>query len=399
MSPFIIAFIKTYWEVIKEDFWNCVKLFESSCGLSNGCNSSFIVLIPKKKDPIGFSDYRPISLIGCVYKVISKLLATRLAKVINSVIGPNQSAFIEGWQILDGCLIASEIIRMAALENHKLLLFKVDFKKAFNTINWNFLLSIMTQIGFDEDVEGDKLSCWKAKTLSIGGRLILIKSILGRLPEINSPLFKAPQKVINISNPVSRADSYGFKESQRGFVLVSSGSNTLFWKDPWCRSAVRLMDFPRVLALKTHKDCNISERWSLMNNAWGWNWCWRFPPRGRANDDLASLLSYIGSLPPLVEERDKWQWALDGSGSYKVCIMSKRIQNLYLANHSIANHHYWNSWIPRKSCWNLWPVLSMSGTSKTWIIALSYVRVSYPFGGKFGVGGILRNIDLFGGFS
>ncbi|GJZ49469.1 Orf y [Tanacetum coccineum] len=135
LDGFNFAFITKSWDVIKDDFWNCIRHFESTGGLCNGCNPSFIVLVPKKKDPLGFSDYRPISLIGCVYKVISKMLASRLAKVIGSVIGPNQLASIEGRHILDGYLVANEIIRMAALENHKLLLFKVDFEKAFDSVN------------------------------------------------------------------------------------------------------------------------------------------------------------------------------------------------------------------------------------------------------------------------
>ncbi|GKA81793.1 RNA-directed DNA polymerase, eukaryota [Tanacetum coccineum] len=114
---FNFTFIKAFWDVLKFDFWNCIRHFEITGALKKGCNPSFMVLIPKKIDPIGFSDYRPISLIGCVYKVISKLLASRLAKVIGSVISPNQSAFIKGRQILDGCLIANEIIRMAKLED------------------------------------------------------------------------------------------------------------------------------------------------------------------------------------------------------------------------------------------------------------------------------------------
>ncbi|GJR98251.1 cysteine-rich receptor-like protein kinase [Tanacetum coccineum] len=149
------------------DFWNCIRHFESSGGLCNGCNPSFIVLVPKKKDPLGFSDYRPISLIGCVYKVISKMLASRLAKVIGSVIGPNQSTFIEGRQILDGCLVANEIIRMAALENHKLLLFKVDFDKAFDSVNWNFLMSIMTQMGFGLKWRSWIFSCLSSASISV----------------------------------------------------------------------------------------------------------------------------------------------------------------------------------------------------------------------------------------
>ncbi|GKD03684.1 cysteine-rich receptor-like protein kinase [Tanacetum coccineum] len=108
---FNFKFIKSYWEIVKYDFLDCVKYFEATGKLANGCNPSFIVLIPKKADPLGFSDYRPISLIGCVYKVISKILASRLAKVIPSIIGPNQTAFIEGRQILGGCLVANEILR------------------------------------------------------------------------------------------------------------------------------------------------------------------------------------------------------------------------------------------------------------------------------------------------
>ncbi|GJY51583.1 RNA-directed DNA polymerase, eukaryota [Tanacetum coccineum] len=135
-------FIKSYWEVIKNEFFNCIKYLEATRILANGCNPSFIVLIPKKR-PLGFSNYRPISLIGYVYKVIFKVLALRLAKVIPTVISPNQTAFLAGRQILDGCLIANEIIRVAKMENHKLLLFKVDFEKAFDNVCWELLFDVM----------------------------------------------------------------------------------------------------------------------------------------------------------------------------------------------------------------------------------------------------------------
>ena len=118
-------FIKRYWEILKVDFHKCVAHFEATGRLTKGANPSFITLVPKIKDPIEISDFRPIRLIGCVYKVISKVLASRLAKVIDKIISPNQTAFIAGRQILDGALIANEIVNFASKSNSKLLLFKV----------------------------------------------------------------------------------------------------------------------------------------------------------------------------------------------------------------------------------------------------------------------------------
>ncbi|GJT84084.1 putative RNA-directed DNA polymerase, partial [Tanacetum coccineum] len=143
--------------------------FEATSTIANGCNPSFIVLIPKKQDPLSFSDYCPISLIGCIYKIISKILASRLAKVMPSIIGPNQTAFIAGRQILGGCLVANEIIRMANIEKHKLLLFKVDFEKAFDSVNWIFLCNTMRQMGF-----GEKWIKWICACLSSASISVLV---------------------------------------------------------------------------------------------------------------------------------------------------------------------------------------------------------------------------------
>ncbi|GKC17935.1 cysteine-rich receptor-like protein kinase [Tanacetum coccineum] len=116
-------FIKRYWELLKDDFYKCIRLFNVTCSLARGCNASFIVLAPKKKDPLVLNDYRPISLIGCTYKVILKILASRLAKVMHKLISPNQTAFLAGWQILDGSLIANEIVNFAKREGARLLPF------------------------------------------------------------------------------------------------------------------------------------------------------------------------------------------------------------------------------------------------------------------------------------
>ena len=73
-------------------------------------NATFIALIPKKADAQNIKDYRPISLVGCIYKLLSKVLARRLRDVIGSLISENQLAFVGGRQILDAVLIANGLI-------------------------------------------------------------------------------------------------------------------------------------------------------------------------------------------------------------------------------------------------------------------------------------------------
>lgn len=90
----------------------------------------------------------PISLIGCMYKLISKLLALWLKKVVGSVVNEVQSAYIEGRNIFDGPLIMNEIHSWAKKSKKKIFLFKVDFEKAFDSINWQYLNSIMEQMDF-----------------------------------------------------------------------------------------------------------------------------------------------------------------------------------------------------------------------------------------------------------
>ena len=72
---------------MQEDILQFAKYFESYGKLGRGCSSSFITLVPKIKDPITLGDFRLISLIGCMYKIISKTLANRLKKVIDMSIG------------------------------------------------------------------------------------------------------------------------------------------------------------------------------------------------------------------------------------------------------------------------------------------------------------------------
>jgi len=79
---------------------------------------------------------------------LAKVLANKLRSVIGSVISDSQSAFTKGCQFLDGILVPNEVVDEARKRNKKLLLFKVNFEKAYDSIYWNYLEEVMVKMGF-----------------------------------------------------------------------------------------------------------------------------------------------------------------------------------------------------------------------------------------------------------
>ena len=107
---FNFNFIKEFWGVLKPEFRRFVDEFHVNGSFPRGSNASFLALIPKVNHPQSFNDYRPISLIGCMYKVIAKLLANRLRNVIPVLIDERQTAFIKDRHILHGILVLNEVV-------------------------------------------------------------------------------------------------------------------------------------------------------------------------------------------------------------------------------------------------------------------------------------------------
>ncbi|RVX20581.1 hypothetical protein CK203_002633 [Vitis vinifera] len=89
-------------------------------------NSTFLVLIPKKEGAEDLSNFRPISLVGSVYKLLAKVLTNRLKLMMGEVISDSQQAFVQGRQILNVVLIASEALDSKLEDNTPGLLLKMD---------------------------------------------------------------------------------------------------------------------------------------------------------------------------------------------------------------------------------------------------------------------------------
>ncbi|RVW20304.1 Transposon TX1 uncharacterized 149 kDa protein [Vitis vinifera] len=107
---FPIRFWQFCWDVAKEEIMGFLLDFHECGRFVRSLNSTFLVLIPKKPGAEDLRDFRPISLVGGLYKLLAKVLANRLKKVVGKVVSSAQNAFVEGGQILDAALIANEAI-------------------------------------------------------------------------------------------------------------------------------------------------------------------------------------------------------------------------------------------------------------------------------------------------
>ncbi|RVX11415.1 LINE-1 reverse transcriptase-like [Vitis vinifera] len=105
---------------------------------------------PKKNGAEDLRDFRPISLVGSLYKWLAKVLANRLKRAVGKVVSKAQGAFVEGRQILNVVLIANEAIDSILKNNENGILCKLDIEKAYDNVDWSFLLTVMQKMGFGE---------------------------------------------------------------------------------------------------------------------------------------------------------------------------------------------------------------------------------------------------------
>nr|GEU38861.1 putative ribonuclease H protein At1g65750 family [Tanacetum cinerariifolium] len=326
------GFIKKHWDLIGTDLCEAVEHFFVKGSFPNGCNSSFIALIPKVSDAKFVSDFRPISLIGCVYKVVTKVIANRLTDVISDIVSDTQSAFVSGRQILDGPFILGELLQWCKRKNKQSMFFKVDFAKAYdsiqfgvngfeddamfigewsdenlkvilNTLKCFFLASglhiniyksqllgvgvsyhvvqqassfigcsiMQNQFRYLGVIDGDRmtrikaweniiiklksrLSKWKVKTLSVGGRLTLLKFVLGASPIYSMSIFKVPRGMLKTMEAIRSRFFNGIGQEDAKITWIS-------WN--------------KVLASKKRGGLGVSSFFAL-NRAYLLKWVWQF---------------------------------------------------------------------------------------------------------------------------
>ena len=93
---FTMAFFQKCWSVVEIDVMAFCDHFHRSSEFERSLNASFLSLIPKKNNALNIKDFRPISLVGSVYKLLSKVLANRLRRVLDNLISESQNSFVGG---------------------------------------------------------------------------------------------------------------------------------------------------------------------------------------------------------------------------------------------------------------------------------------------------------------
>ncbi|GKV49628.1 hypothetical protein SLEP1_g56369 [Rubroshorea leprosula] len=164
---FNFSFLKFAWNCLKEDFMSFFAEFHQNGRLVRGLNSSFITLIPKKLNPLELKDFRPISLIGCLYKLLAKVLANRLKGVMSGIISDTQSTFLGGRQLVDSVLVLNEVIDEVKLKKQKAFVFKADFEKAYDCVDWAYLDWMFCKMGFGMKWRGWIRECLSTARISV----------------------------------------------------------------------------------------------------------------------------------------------------------------------------------------------------------------------------------------
>nr|GEZ90322.1 hypothetical protein [Tanacetum cinerariifolium] len=280
-----------------------------------------------------------------------------------------KGAFVANRQILDGPFVLNELLHWCKKKKKKQsMIFKVDFEKAYDLVCWDILDDVLRKFGFGSKVGGimsriqswneivDKLSTclsmWKMKTLSIGDRLMLLKSVLVLAPKekgglgvlsfyvLNRALmfkwvwhFRTQNlslwaRVIQGIHGVDGGLGNNTKHHQTSiwFDIVRE-LETLNSKDIWRGDVAVKFLYHRLYALESCKNITVAVKLSHGNISHSFR---RVPSGGLEQFQSQELLDNIEDVS-LCESRDRWLWSLEGSGVFTVASVRRYIDERFLS--------------------------------------------------------------------
>jgi hypothetical protein len=148
---FTATFYKTAWPVIQDELMEAIGAFNNGNTRALGrLNNALVVLLPKKPGASSPADFRPISMIHSFAKLISKILAQRLAPRLKELVDCNQNAFVTTRSIHDNYKYVQRAAVLIRKRKIPMLLLKLDISKAFDSLSWPFLLEVLRAWGFGD---------------------------------------------------------------------------------------------------------------------------------------------------------------------------------------------------------------------------------------------------------
>ncbi|CAO2142968.1 unnamed protein product [Urochloa humidicola] len=144
------GFYAAAWDTVAPAVLRFAAAFHAGQVELERLNRSFIVMLPKCADATKASDYRPICLQNCSLKIVAKMLTTRLQREIPRLIDTDQTGFIRGRSIAENFIYALELIQCCNKRKLPTLVLKLDFAKAFDSVDWTALMDVLAARGFPE---------------------------------------------------------------------------------------------------------------------------------------------------------------------------------------------------------------------------------------------------------
>lgn len=178
-----VEFFLHFFDALGKDLTVVVEESRVSGLVYQPFNATFLTLIPKSDHPSSFNDFRPISLCTCLYKVIAKIVASKLKPFLSKNISLEQFGFLDGRQIHEFVRVAQETLHSLKKSRKKGAIIKIDLSKAYDRISWMYLRLLLTHLGFRYDFVRWIMGCVSSTSIVL---LIGVASIFSILKGVST---------------------------------------------------------------------------------------------------------------------------------------------------------------------------------------------------------------------
>jgi hypothetical protein len=164
-----VEFYLHLFDLLVGDLVEVVEEFRVAGSVNRSINSTFIALIPKANRSASFDDFRSNALCNLCYKIITKIIANCIRPILPRTISEEQFGFLKGRQIIDAIGTAQECIHSIREKKLQAMILKIDLKKAYDCISWDYLRLVLLQCGF-----GLQTTKWIMGCITIATYAVLI---------------------------------------------------------------------------------------------------------------------------------------------------------------------------------------------------------------------------------